>query len=78
MRKHDDRAKADLGMTLDEAMRRGVLFRSYQILGKYYTAEIADTAPAVKLGQCPQCGEFTWDEEEDKDFGNCSSCEFSG
>lgn len=76
MRQNGGKPTADLGMTLDEAMRQGVLFRSYQILEKYYTAETANT-PVVKLGQCPQCGEFSWDEEEDRDFGHCSSCDFS-
>lgn len=67
----------DLGMTHEEAIRKGVLFQCYQVLGKYYTAETFNTAPAVQLGQCPSCGEFAWEELTDN-VGQCSECNFSG
>lgn len=40
-------------MTLEEASKRGVLFSCYQILGKYYLPDTAETAPDVQYGQCP-------------------------
>lgn len=67
----------DLGMTYEEAMRKGVLFQCYQILGKYYTAETSHTAPEAQPGQCPSCAEFAWKELTDN-VGQCSKCDFSG
>lgn len=71
-------AVKDLGMTCEEAVSKSVYMQCYQILGKYYTAATAHTAPAVLLGQCPICGEFSWDEAEDADIGSCKECGFVG
>lgn len=68
----------DLGMTFEEASLRPDFFECYLLLGKYYTDATFDTAPPVLIGQCPICGEFTWDEREDADFGECSACGFAG
>lgn len=68
----------DLGMTYEEALKKGVLFQCYQILGKHYTAQTEKTAPEVQVGQCPSCGDFSWEEEEDRDWGECSHCKFVG
>jgi hypothetical protein len=71
--------KRDLGMTFEEASVRSDFFSCYQILGKFYTAKTAHTAPnKVQLGQCPVCAQFTWNEMETQDFGSCSSCGFFG
>ncbi|MCE5295109.1 MAG: hypothetical protein LLF94_10930 [Chlamydiales bacterium] len=70
--------KKDLGMTLEEAIKRPDFLKCYQFLGKFYTEKTFDTAPAVQLGQCPICGDFTWEEMDDKDWGQCSSCNFAG
>jgi hypothetical protein len=68
----------DLGMTIEQAIRRNDFHQCYQLLGKYYTADTFHTAPPVLLGQCLSCGEMTWDESNDEDFGKCSKCGFSG
>ena len=68
----------DLGMTFEQAVLRHDFFQCYQLLGKYYTADTFHTAPPVLLGQCPSCGEFTWEESIEEDIGKCNKCNFSG
>jgi hypothetical protein len=68
----------DLGLTMEEAVAKGTLSQSYQILGKFYTEKTAHAAPEVQLGQCPVRGRFSWNERDDKDWGECSECGFSG
>ena len=68
----------DLGMTFEEAVLRPDFFACYQLLGKYYTSETFHTAPPVLLGQCPSCGEFSWDEHPEANIGKCDHCNFVG
>ena len=68
----------DLGMTLEQAILRKDFGQCYQLLGKYYTADTFYTAPPILLGQCPSCGEFTWEEAAEADIGECTKCGFSG
>ena len=65
-------------MTLEQAILRKDFFQCYQLLGKYYTADTFHTAPPILLGQCPSCGEFTWEEDAEADIGECAKCGFSG
>ena len=73
----EEKKVKDLGMTFEEAVLRKDFFQCYQFLGKYYTDDTFHTAPPVLLGQCPSCGEFTW-EELTENIGTCSQCNFTG
>jgi ribosomal protein S27AE len=68
----------DLGMTAEEAIKKGILLKCYQILGKYYTPQTLKTAPRVEIGQCPACGDFSWEEYQDRNSGECGKCGFVG
>lgn len=69
----------DLGMSFEEALQRPDFVQCYEFLGKYYTSETFYSAPPVILGQCPACGEFTWENlNGDVTKGQCKKCNFSG